>query len=106
MIDPPAKKQKPHLDFEEDLAVLYVEEDVEFDDFDEFFLAQDKTRPSIDQVLAEKVNAGLCRKGDREMLGELIKKFPRPGNILNHKTHVMNKELRKMNRAPKQIFKL
>ena len=63
-----------NLDFEEDLTVLSAEEDAEFDDFDEFFLAQDKTGPSIDQVLAEKVNAGLCRKADKEMLGKLMKK--------------------------------
>ena len=86
MIDPPAKTQRSNLDFEEDLAVLSAEEDAEFDDCDEFFLAHDKTGPSIDQVLAEKVNAGLCRKADKEMLGKLIKKkFPRPGNITNSK---------------------
>ena len=49
MIDLPAKKQKPNLDFEEELAVLPAEEDVEFDDFGEFFLSQDKTGPIIYQ---------------------------------------------------------
>ena len=77
MIDPPAKKQRSSLDCEEDPAVLSAEEDAEFHDFDE--LAQDKTGPSIDHVLAEKVNTGLCRKADTEMLGKLIEKFPRPG---------------------------
>ena len=43
VIDPPAKKQRSNLDFEEDLAVLSAVEDAEFDNFDEFFLAQDKT---------------------------------------------------------------
>ena len=42
MIDPPAKKQKTNLDFDEDLAVLSAEEDAELDDFDEFILAQIK----------------------------------------------------------------
>ena len=32
----------------------------------------------------------------------MIKKFPRPKNIPNLKTPVINKELRKLNRAPKQ----
>ena len=72
MIDPPAKKQRSNLDFEEDLAVLSAVEDAEFDNFDEFFLAQDKTWPSIDHVLTEKVNAGfavqakigVCDNGD------------------------------------------
>ena len=50
MIDLPAKKQRSNPDFEEDLAVLSAEEDAGFDDFDEFFLAEDKTGPSIDQV--------------------------------------------------------
>ena len=73
---------------------FFAEEDAEFDDFDEFFLAQDKTGPSIDQVLAENVNASLCRKTDREMVGNLIiikkiKKFSRPGNIPNLKTPVI-----------------
>ena len=36
------------------------------------------------------------------MLGKLIKKCPRPGNIPNLKTPAINKELRKLNRAPKQ----
>ena len=65
-------------------------------------LAQDKTGPNIDQVLAENVNAGLCRKVDKEMLGKLIKKFQRPGSIANLKTPVINKEPRKLNRTPKQ----
>ena len=81
---------------------FFAEEDAEFDEFDEFFLAQDKTGPGIDQVLAKKVNAVLCRKADTEMLGRLIKKFPRPGIIANLKTPAINKELRKLNRAPKQ----
>ena len=102
VIDLPAKKQRSNLDFEEGLAVLSAEEDTEFDDFDEFFLAQYKTGPSIDHVLAEKVNASLCRKADKEMLGTLIKKFPLPGNIRNIKTPAMNKELRKLNRGPTQ----
>ena len=65
---------------EEDLTVLSAEEGAEFGDFDEFFLAHIKTGPSIDQVLAEEVIAGLCRKADKEMLRKLIeKKCPRPG---------------------------
>ena len=36
------------------------------------------------------------------MLGKLIKKIPRPGNILNLKTPAINKELRKLYRALKQ----
>ena len=36
------KKRICNLGFEEDLAVLSAEEDAEFDDFDKFFLAQDK----------------------------------------------------------------
>ena len=74
IIDPPAKKQRSNLDFEEDLAVLSAEQEAEFNDFGEFILAQDKTGPSIDQVLAEKVNAGLCRKAHKQVLGKLIKK--------------------------------
>ena len=100
MIDPPAKKQKTNLDFDEDLAVLSAEEDAELDDFDEFILAQDKTGPSIDQVLAEKVNAGLYRKADK-MLGKLIKKFPLPGNIRNLKTPAINTELKKTEQSTK-----
>ena len=95
MIDLPAKKQRSNPDFEEDLAVLSAEEDAGFDDFDEFFLAEDKTGPSIDQVLAEKLTAGLCRKADKEMLAKLIiikKKFPRPGNITNLKTPTINEK--------------
>ena len=102
IIDPPAKKQRSNLHFEEDLAVFSAEEDAEFDDFDLFFVTQDKTGSSMDQVLAEKLNAGLCRKADKEMLGKLIKNFPRPGNIPDRKTRTKNKELRKLNRAPKQ----
>ena len=101
IIDPPAKKQRSNLHFEEDLAVFSAEEDAEFDDFDLFFVAQDKTGSSMDQVLAEKVNAGLCRIADMEMLGKLIKNFPRPGNIPDLKTRTINKELRKLNSAPK-----
>ena len=77
---------RSNLDLEEDLAVLSAEEGAEFDDFDEFFLAQVKTGPSIGPVLTEKVNAGLCRKVDKEMLGKLIKnKCPPSGNITKPK---------------------
>ena len=86
IIDPPAKKQRYNLDLEEDFSDLSAEEGAEFGDFDEFFLAQVKTGPSIDQVLTEEVNAVLFRKADKEMLRELIeKKCPRPGNITTPK---------------------
>ena len=84
MIDPPAKTHRSNLDFEEDLTVLSAEEDAEYEDFDWFFLAEDKIGSSIDQVLAEEVDAGLCRKADKEMLGKLIFfLIPCPGNITN-----------------------
>ena len=96
MVDRSAKKQRSNLDFEEDLALLsfflsfvfsffrsffpsfflFAEGDEESYDFDDFFLALDQTGPNTQQASAEKVNAGLCRNADREMLGELLKKFP------------------------------